>query len=137
MSRGLGDVYKRQDHISLNGYVIDGESNVIRLSNSKLSRINKITHQLLVRGVAPAQVAKKIYGYNISSFRFQFGSSSEFFEQYCRDQLFNKIAGNRSYLISLIKYNDKYNCICPDYLYKSKIMLDRLNKIIDGWDRAY
>ncbi|WP_286297678.1 reverse transcriptase domain-containing protein [Vibrio apostichopi] len=120
-------------HISLNGYVIDGRSGTIRLSNQKLSRINKITHQLLVRGRAPSEVAKKLYGYSISKYDFKFGYSPEFFEQYCKDQLHNKIAGNRSYLISVLKFNEQYECICPKYVTKSQVMLERLNKILDNW----
>ncbi|MEI8639905.1 reverse transcriptase domain-containing protein [Vibrio coralliilyticus] len=121
------------DHISLNGYVIDGASGTIRLSNKKLNKINKITHQLLVRDRSPAVVAKKLYGYSISKYDFKFGYSQEFFEQYCKDQLHNKIAGNRSYLISVLKFNEQHDCICPEYVVKSKIMLDRLNKILDNW----
>ncbi|MFZ3421466.1 reverse transcriptase domain-containing protein [Vibrio harveyi] len=120
-------------HISLNGYVIDGASGTIRLSNKKLSKINKITHQLLIRDRSPAVVAKKLYGYEISKYDFKFGYSQEFFEQYCKDQLHNKIAGNRSYLISVLKFNEQHGCICPEYVVKSKIMLDRLNKILDNW----
>ncbi|MCD9540600.1 RNA-directed DNA polymerase [Photobacterium carnosum] len=120
-------------HISLNGYVIDGSSGTIRLSNKKLSRINKITHQLLVRSKSPSSVAKKLYGYSISQYNFKYSYSKEFFEQFCKDQLHNKIAGNRAYLISVLKFNDRYECICPDYLKKSKVMLDRLNEILDNW----
>lgn len=120
-------------HISLNGYVIDGTSGFIRLSNKKLSKINKITHQLLVRARSPALVAKNLYGYSISKFDFKFGYSQEFFEQYCKDQLHNKIAGNRSYLISVLRFNEQHDCICPEYVAKSKVMLDRLNIILDNW----
>ncbi len=120
-------------HISLNGYVIDGVSGTIRLSNKKLSKINKITHQLLVRSKSPALVAKKLYGYSISKYDFKYGYSQEFFEQYCKDQLHNKVAGNRSYLISVLKFNEQYECISPEYVAKSKVMLDRLNKILDNW----
>ncbi|MEZ8852263.1 reverse transcriptase domain-containing protein [Vibrio cyclitrophicus] len=120
-------------HVSLNGYVIDGVNGTIRLSNNKLSRINKITHQLLVRRKPPEYVAKKLYGYSISKFKFRYGFSKDFFDQYCKDQLHNKIAGNRSYLISLIKYNERHQCMCPIYFSKSKLMLDRLNNILDNW----
>lgn len=122
-----------QSHISLNGYVIDGDSNFIRLSNSKLSKVNKLTHQIMTKKLTVIQVAKNLYGYDISSFDFKYGVSPVFFEQYCKDQIFNKLTGNRSYLISLIKYDDKHHCVCPDYVTKSKKVLKRLDDIIQSW----
>jgi hypothetical protein len=120
-------------HISLNGYVIDGEKNVIRISNSKLVTVNKLTHMLLVKNADYKLIANKLYGINLKSIKFKYPHTEAFFTKYCKDQILNKLIGNRSYLISAVKYHDRKGCVCPDFISKLEVILERLNKIIDEW----
>ena len=124
---------RKKHTISLNGYVIEHSKvgGSIRLSNKKLHLINKITHYGLVKRETAEVIMNKLYKVNINNFQFRFGRDPHFFNKYCKDQLMNKISGYRSYLLSIIQFNKKNDCVHEDYLIKYSKIVNRLDRMLD------
>ncbi|MFT6908900.1 MAG: RNA-directed DNA polymerase [Oleiphilaceae bacterium] len=121
--------------ISLNGYVISANPSNdcyghIKVSNKKTSKIEKALYELKNEST-PIDIMKKIFGFKISVRYFKFlPPESDFVEQYCRDQLFNKLVGYRAYLISLIKYSEKNGGFEEYKIKKYTCIIASINKYI-------
>jgi len=102
----------------------------IRLSNKKVKLINKITHLGLVKRKSPEFIMNKIFNVNIESYNFKLERNVNFFAKVCKDQLFNKVVGYRSYLLSIIQFDKKNNCLEKRYLVKYSKIIDKLDKLI-------
>lgn len=125
-----------KSHISINGYVIDGETNSIRLSNHKLQRINKLTHAIINRKDSPKEIMKVMYGKTFSQYPFNYPKGkSNFYIKYCIDQINNKLKGYRSYLLSIIKYNKSEIIITSTYKEKLMTVITRIEKCIDIYNK--
>ncbi|HHQ4742171.1 reverse transcriptase family protein [Aeromonas veronii] len=121
-----------KSHISINGYVIDGEKNSIRLSNHKLQRINKLTHAIINRKDSPREIMKVMYGKTFSQYPFNYtNGKGNFYKKYCIDQIDNKLKGYRSYLLSIIKYDNNQAIITSTYKEKIMTVITRIEKCID------
>lgn len=131
-----------ENTISLNGYTIQNEKpkiassyeekrvGSIRLSNKKLKIIIKIIY-LLDQNISPIVIMDKLFNVNYYKFKFRGKAwSLKFFSKYVDDQLQNKIKGYRSYLISLITYNNKIQCVTTNNIQKYSSLVDKLNKHI-------
>lgn len=115
-----------QHTISINGYII--ENSILRISNKKTRIIEKLVHQL-EKGKSEQQILEKLFGFKVSPKFFLFyPPDDDFLVKYCSDQLLNKIAGYRSFLISIIKYNDKFICVNDSAIVKYEKLVDALNK---------
>jgi RNA-directed DNA polymerase len=95
--------------LSINGHVIEGArrgltSGDVRLSNSKLKLLDKLLHE--IKNNSPHEaILKKVFGIDVNEIQLPAPKTKQaFLDKYCRDQLINKIAGYRSYLISFIKF---------------------------------
>ncbi|HIF9232790.1 TPA: reverse transcriptase family protein [Photobacterium damselae] len=119
-----------QGHISLNGYVVGGENMEIKLSNKKLKRINKITHEILKNGLTLKEVGIKIYGFDKSRAKYS-SKQDQFFDSFCHDQVLDKIRGYRSYLIGIIKFTKKNKTASDSKNKQYSLMIDRLNMILN------
>ncbi|HIF5860048.1 TPA: reverse transcriptase family protein [Vibrio parahaemolyticus] len=123
-----------ENTISLNGYVIQNTKlkknlffNVykqdpigsIRLSNKKLKHLKKLS-ALLRKNRDSVYIMESIFQLNYNKFKITYGENINFYNQYSDDQLQNKIKGYRSYLVSLIKYNEKYGCVANNCIVKVK-----------------
>ncbi|TMP28585.1 RNA-directed DNA polymerase [Pseudoalteromonas rubra] len=126
--------------ISLNGYVLYGEENnkKIRFSNQRLRILKKLIHYKKVRNLPDRVIAKKLFQDEVrildSSLRFN--KKSEFLDTFCRDQVINKLRGYRSYLISLLKYDNLYSCVDREYKIYICDLIGELNSIIFSYDRG-
>jgi RNA-directed DNA polymerase len=95
--------------MSINGYVIEGArgdlpSGDVRLSNSKLKVLEKFLFELK-KNTPHDDILKKVFCIDVKRIRFPVANTKQdFLDKYCRDQLVNKIAGYRSYLISFLKF---------------------------------
>lgn len=134
-----------ENTISLNGYTIQNEKpkkalcfssyeekrvGSIRLSNKKLKIIIKMIY-LLDRNMEPIVIMDKLFNINYYKFKFRGKQwSLKFFSEYVNDQLQNKIKGYRSYLISLITYNNKIQCVTNKNIQKYSYLVDKLNEYI-------
>ncbi|ODZ32867.1 reverse transcriptase [Vibrio parahaemolyticus] len=114
-----------ENTISLNGYVIQNEKpkkrflfnvykeervGTIRLSNKKIKIIKKLSAHL-IKGSSPVVIMENLFNLNPYKFKKKYNSNIQFYNKYSRDQLQNKIKGYRSYLVSLIRFNEKHGCI--------------------------
>lgn len=93
--------------LSLNGYFIENRNNErnIRITNKKLNIINDVMFYTST-GKTPEYIMRKVFDERIHKHKFLFKNDADFFNQYCKSQIFNKIVGYRSFMISIIKYDD-------------------------------
>jgi RNA-directed DNA polymerase len=95
--------------LSINGHVIEGargdlNSGDVRLSNGKLKLLEKLLHELS-KNTSYEYILKKVFSIDVQEIQFPAANTKQaFLDKYCRDQLINKIAGYRSYLISYLKF---------------------------------
>ncbi len=130
--------------ISLNGYVIqntkpkktiftmfysDNPVGTIRLSNKKLQIVKKVVAALYKIKNA-TDIMENYFHLNRSKFNNSFNDSYSFYMKYAEDQLQNKLKGYRSYLVSLIKYNEKYECVDKNCLKTVKSLAKKLENYI-------
>lgn len=112
-----------ENTISLNGYVIQNKklsgnlsflrerpSGSIRISNKKL-KIQKKLSALLIKKTSPHIIMQNLFNLDYHKFIRKYGHDIDFYLKFSDNQLQNKIKGYRSYLISLIKYDQKYGCV--------------------------
>ncbi|MGI8464464.1 reverse transcriptase family protein [Pectobacterium punjabense] len=133
-----------ENTISLNGYVIqntkpkktifnmfygDSPTGAIRLSNKKLRILKKISNALFKKKSA-THIMENFFGLNYSKFKKNFNDSHYFYNKYAEDQLQNKLRGYRSYLVSLIKYSERYECVDENCLTTVKSLAESLEKFI-------
>ncbi len=128
---------KSTHSISLNGYLIEsnkelGEPGNIRISNKKTIKIEKILYELK-KGKSKQEVMTKFFGFTISPDNFKyFPPKQSFIERYCHDQLLNKLLGFRSYLISIIRFNEKFDCVNNQAIKKYTNIISELNEYTDS-----
>jgi len=135
---------KKKHTISLNGYTIEYSKkekvflkiyqekliNEFRLSNKKIYIIYKLIHMIEKENKSPQYILKKLFNYKLST---QVPSSKK--TKYETEQLQNKIAGYRSYILSFINFDKKYNCLQNNTRKKYINIIETLNKIIDKYNK--
>lgn len=142
---------RKSKSISINGYVIqnlsssgalryeDGASvkykRGIWISKKKTKIIEKVIYLIKVKKLSPLDVMINICNFRVKSKFSSAPIKKELMERYARDQLFNKLSGYRSYLISVVKFNKSYNCISVVAELKYIKLIEELNSIIDKWKR--
>jgi RNA-directed DNA polymerase len=126
--------------ISLNGYVIEnpsipGVAGHIRISNKKTKIIDKLNQRLTKEKSAKSinmnaeKIMQQIFNFKATKHEFR-EPTPGFIQQYCRDQLFNKATGYRAYLISLLQFQNQYQCIDTKAINKYSQQITNLNKHI-------
>jgi RNA-directed DNA polymerase len=127
---------KSSHTISLNGYIVEAnevgdKAGTIRISNKKTKIIEQLIYELK-NEKTQQEIMTKLFDFRVSSKYFRFmPPKPEFIEKYCKDQLFGKIVGYRSYLISVIQFDKKFSCVDKKALEKYSTLIDKLNKYID------
>ncbi|EJD6473784.1 reverse transcriptase [Providencia rettgeri] len=119
--------------ISLNGYVIEnkdgsGERGRLRLSNRKTYLIRKALDKYK-KGESKENICKKVFLIRTPSIKYK-SNASLFVSNYFKSQFNNKLSGYRSYLISLIKFNDKFNCFEDDEIIKYSNIIEDISKVL-------
>lgn len=123
--------------MSLNGYTIQYSNidkdilggrdekviNEFRLSNKKINIIKKMIHMIEVEQQTPQYVLKKLFNYQLSD-----NVPREKREEYYKDQLKNKLTGYRSYLLSFVMFDKKYECM-------QRVTIERYIKLINKLGR--
>ncbi len=124
--------------ISLNGYVISGEENnkKISFSNLRLKTLKKLIHFKKVRKLSDKVIAKKLFQDNLKNLNLKYSDEKSFIDKFCRDQVINKLRGYRSYLISLLNYDNLYSCVDSAHRRHICILIEDLNSIILSYDRG-
>lgn len=95
------------DHISLNGYVIDGVNKSIRLSNFKLKKLQKLTRLILKDEQPFSIIGNKMFNLDISKLRYKNANTEAYFEGFCKKIVLNKVKGYRSHIISIYMHGEK------------------------------
>ena len=125
--------------LSLNGYTIQysnifknilGENdekviNEFRVSNKKINIIKKMIHLIETENQTSQYILKKLFNYQLST-DVPIGKR----EEYYNHQLTNKLTGYRSYLLSFITFNKKYECIHRSTIEKYIELIEKLNRHI-------
>jgi len=131
---------KKEHTISLNGYTIQYSDkgsrkgfllsekvlNEFRLSNKKINIIKKIIHMINVEDKSHTLILKKLFNYKLPMSVPKAKKS-----QFEKNQLVHKIAGYRSYILSFIIFNKKYNCLQDNTLKKYMNLVNKLNSILE------
>jgi RNA-directed DNA polymerase len=128
----LSKTIKKQHTLSLNGYtiqhskystiidtILEKRINEIRLSNKKTYIINKLITMVLIQRIKEGLILKKLFNINCISKKHEY------------DQLIHKTTGYRSFLISIIKFNNKYQSTTDETINKYLKMIEKMNKIIN------
>ncbi|GAA6186453.1 reverse transcriptase family protein [Aliiglaciecola sp. NS0011-25] len=98
--------------LSINGHVIEGarsdfKSGDVRLSASKLKLLEKLFYEIK-NNTSNDNILKKVFGIDVRNVQFPLPKTQKaFMDKYCQDQLVNKVAGYRSYLISFLKFLER------------------------------
>jgi hypothetical protein len=121
---------KAIDTFSINGYTISGVNfsdlrGHIRISNKKTKIIEKLVHEIKQKQ-DDRVVFKKCFSAEVPKAKSA-GLSGNFEKKFCTDQINNKLIGYRSYLISLILFDDKFSCITPSAKHKYSKIIDLIN----------
>ncbi len=133
---------KSKHTVSLNGYTIqyskfktNGDESIInefRISNKKIDIIKKLIHMKNIEKKSSKSVMNSLFNFKFNLSRFKHPVSDEnILEKYYDDQIFNKYIGYRSYLLSIINFDNKYNCSHEDTIGKYKKIVSSLNNLIE------
>jgi hypothetical protein len=105
--------------------------NEFRLSNKKLNVINQLIHLITKENKTPQFVLKKIFHYQLPTSTIKrLKKKGTSIDSAYQDQLLNKITGYRSYLLSFIIFNNKYNCSLDTTKEKYLDLINKLEKLI-------
>jgi RNA-directed DNA polymerase len=138
-------IFKRHT-ISLNGFVIQSHlgknynapfkiNNIsdysgIRISNKKIQCV-KTAIKLIKDGVkSNSEILKISFGHNHDRIGNEFFGSKSFANKYAKNQLSNKLSGYRSFLISLLIFNDKFQCTPEIITNKYRGMINDIDVVI-------
>lgn len=131
---------KNKNTISLNGYVLQSKAPTakigrdiaeLRISRKKTDIIEKLIHETNTARINYPKVMESVFGYRMIDRKFKYIIKGKFRHQFNKSQLSNKASGYRSYLISIIKFNKKYNCVSNERIEKYSSLVIKLDKLID------
>lgn len=119
--------------VSLNGYVIEnkdggGERGNLRISNGKTYLIRKALDKYK-KGYSKEHICKKVFSVKKPSVRYK-KNAAAFVQSFYSSQFSNKLAGYRSYLISLIKFNDKFECFSNEEIAKYSAIIEEISGVL-------
>lgn len=134
--------------ISLNGYIIQNQIRLsgfaglfstvspaeIRLSNKKTAIIDKLLHQILVKKNKNETILKSLFKEDVRRL-MRYSNKEKYVESYSLDQILNKLTGYRSFLLSLIKHNNKSNSTSIETITKYKLKISKIEKCINILDK--
>jgi len=125
-------VYKK-NIISLNGYIIEnkdgaGERGSLRISNDKTYLIRKALYKYK-KGHTKENICKNVFSVKPPKVKYK-RKASEFVQSYYDSQFSNKLAGYRSYLISFVKFNEKFDCIDKEEIEKYSDIINEISKVL-------
>ncbi|MCW9739199.1 MULTISPECIES: reverse transcriptase family protein [Proteus] len=119
--------------ISLNGYVIEnknggGERGNLRISNQKTYLIRKALDKYK-KGYSKEYICKKVFSVKPPVIKYR-NNATLFKKEFYNSQFSNKFAGYRSYLISLIKFNNKFGCFQDKEITKYSVLIEEISQVL-------
>lgn len=125
-----------KDSISLNGYVISGDeiNKSISFSNKRLKFIRKLIHAKKVKKMDDLSIMRKHFFTDIAKVKLKYSHKELFLKKFAAHQILNKLRGFRSYLLSMVNYGNKHNCI--ELTHKEMLiqLINDINLIIAKYD---
>ncbi|MDT3295436.1 MULTISPECIES: reverse transcriptase domain-containing protein [Shewanella] len=139
-----------ENTISLNGYVIQNTKKqsiekqktfsflkihkedpvgTIRLSDKKIKIIKKLVSYLR-KNKSATFIMENLFNLNFIKFKKEFADDKVFYRKFSQDQLQNKLKGYRSYLLSLIIFNNRNGCVDKNCLKKANEIIKELERKI-------
>lgn len=126
--------------LSLNGYTLqyskkekgkEKKINELRLSNKKTNTLKKLIYKIKTKKDHPKDILKTLFNFDLNKLTIPYAvTNNTLKEKMYYDQLLNKITGYRSYLLSIIVFNKKYNCTQNTTIDKYIEIIRSLNEII-------
>ncbi|OEF29995.1 reverse transcriptase family protein [Vibrio splendidus] len=125
---------KDKNMISINGYVIeskgDGRNGTIRISEKKTKKIYKLIY-MMEKGVPHKVIMNRVFRVQDRDIVYNFKKGKEEFKKkFYKTQTRNRLTGYRAYIISILKFNDKYQCIEAKYVSEYQTIVESLEKQI-------
>ncbi|MDH2267919.1 reverse transcriptase domain-containing protein [Serratia marcescens] len=119
--------------VSLNGYVIEnkdggGERGSLRISNGKTYLIRKALDKYK-KGYSKEHICQKVFSVKPPSVKYK-NNADQFVMKFYNSQFHNKLAGYRSYLISLVKFNEKFGCFHEKEITKYSAIIDEISSVL-------
>ncbi|MBF8448537.1 MULTISPECIES: reverse transcriptase family protein [Aeromonas] len=123
-----------EGNFTINGYTISGtnysyKSGAIRVSNKKTKIISKLLHECNTKD-DDGSILNAVFNYRVAKIKLPYKPSMKFLKVYYTSQLNNKLIGYKSYLISLLKFNEHYRCMDPAFITKCEKLVSGLNEMI-------
>ena len=120
--------------LSINGYTISGVNfsdlqGHIRVSNKKTKIIEKLLYELKLNK-DDRSVFKKCFRSEVPKSK-SVGLSHGFDAQYCKDQINNKLIGYKSFLVSLLVFDEKLSCVTQSAKEKYAKIINSINKALN------
>lgn len=124
---------KSVNTLSLNGYTISGTNfpdieGKIRLSNKKTKIIEKVIHEININPDDKV-IFEKCFKKEFPKPKYE-KNRDKFINNLCTIKINQKLLGYRSYLISIIKFNNKFNCISKSSEDKYNTLLSKIENVI-------
>ncbi|MGR5166358.1 reverse transcriptase family protein [Vibrio astriarenae] len=125
---------KEKNMISVNGYVIqcgeNGNSGSIRISEKKTKKIYKLIY-MTKNNVPPRTIMNRIFKVRDRDIVYNYEKDKDKFKfKFYKTQTLNKLTGYRAYIISLLKYNEKYHCIQEKHIIEYQSMIKSIEEQI-------
>ncbi|MBN3253183.1 RNA-directed DNA polymerase [Pectobacterium brasiliense] len=134
--------------ISLNGYIIQNQIRLtgfaglfspispaeIRLSNKKTAIIDKLLHHILVKKSDSDVILNKLFKEDVRDLMHH-GNKEKYVKEYSLDQILNKLTGYRSFLLSIISHNKKFNSTSVGTIKKYSSKITKIEKCINIIDK--
>lgn len=132
--------------ISLNGYVVQNETVVgdpvfqsirpreIRVSQKKTGQIEKLIYAVCEKDMNPLLIMEKYFNYDVESRYSAEPIRRELREAYAAHQLYEKAAGYRSFLLGILKFNERYGCVSEHTISKYSRLINDLNIVLQKYE---
>ncbi|NVD06786.1 RNA-directed DNA polymerase [Vibrio sp. JPW-9-11-11] len=126
---------KKSGYISINGYFIEGSNypyiiGELRVSNKKTKVVSKLIYECST-DKSDREILKAVFNVDVEKLKFRFNPKDSFKDEYSKSQINNKLIGYRSYLISLIKFNDCTQSMNKDFINKCSKLISDIELIIN------
>ncbi len=121
---------KAKHTLSLNGYTIEYGKSELRFSNKRINIIKKMIYMIEIKEESADVILKKLFQYKIN---WKFKPKREIFEKYNTEQLLHKILGYRSYLLSIIQFNKRYDSTKKATVDKYLVIIENLEEAAERY----
>ncbi|PUG84591.1 hypothetical protein DB351_18125 [Klebsiella pneumoniae] len=83
----------------------------------------------LKKGYSKEHICKKVFSIKPPAVKYT-NNADQFLKDFYNSQFSNKLAGYRSYLISLVKFNDKFGCFHEKEITKYSVIIDEISNAL-------